>query len=368
MNDFINQIFCCDNLELMSKMSSNTIDLIYLDPPFNSKHNYLTFAGSFKDTWGEESLQNDDIRTIKYKNLLLFDFINLFLFPVNQKSMYYYLIYMTVRLLEMQRILKNTGSIYIHCDQSASHYLKVIMDIIFGAKNFRNEIVWKRTTSKKASNKFPVSHDKILFYIGSDRAIFNNVYTDFDESYIEKNFQYQDKHGKYGLAPLTGPGITKKGASNNEWNGINPSQIGKGRHWAVPNNLPAHIQKPADWDTMSTIDKLDFLHGMHFIYLSNSAIIPRYKKYLSTVLGVQISDMITNISNVGHSKEDTGYPTQKPLALLEIIIKASSNQGDVVFDPFCGSGTTLLAAKKLGRQWIGSDNNKIACDIAQNRL
>ena len=357
----INTISCQDNLELMHGMSAGFVDLIYLDPPFNSKRNYSTPTGSFKDTWS--SVNISDEQDIAFSSPHIFNLINLF----QQSSMYSYLIYMTVRLQEMYRVLKDTGSIYLHCDQSASHYLKIIMDMIFGAKNFRNEIIWKRTTNKKTTKKFPVVHDTILFYVKSNNAQFKNIYIEYDEEYIRKFFPYEDENGRYGVSPLTGPGIVKTGESGHEWCGINPSTVGRGRHWAVPQNIPDHVQLPDNWNSMNTQDRLDLLDSAGLIRWSNKLVgSPQFKKYLSTLQGVIITDTMVDINN--RQSDNTNYPTQKPVELLERIIKASSNEGDLVFDPFCGSGTTLFAAEKLGRNWIGCDVSEEAVKICQQRL
>jgi len=269
-----------------------------------------------------------------------------------QPELLAYLIYMVRRLLEMKSILKPTGSIYLHCDPTASHYVKVMMDGIFGHNNFRSEIIWKRTSSHNSARRWGPVHDVVLFYSKSEAYTWNRVSQPYDDAYIDAFYRHRDENGRYQLDNLTGAGV-RSGDSGKPWRDVNPTDTG--RHWAVP-PVPGVGEKALK--TMSVQERLDLLNEKGLVYWPKKGAIPRFKRYLNRDLGVAAQDVISDIDPIStHAKERLGYPTQKPTALLERIIKASSNPGDVVFDPFCGCGTTIYAAESTGRQWIG-------CDIA----
>ena len=264
---------------------------------------------------------------------------------------------MVQRMLHMKSILRPTGSIYLHCDPTASHYIKVMMDGIFGHENFQNEIVWKRTFAHGGASRWGDIHDTILFYSASKKFKWNRVKQSYDQSYLDSKYRHSDERGTYRLVVLTGPGITK-GASGQEWRGYNPTS--SGRHWAVPKRAIEALRKDGVVIPTSLHDQLELLyqHGLiRFPQKRGGAIgVPEFKLHLSK--GQPIQDMILDIPPINsQAKERMGYPTQKPIALLDRIIQASSDPGDVVFDPFCGCGTTIYSAVKNGRKWIG-------CDIA----
>ena len=326
------KLYCGDNLKIMQEMPNETVDLIATDPPFNTGRDW----GAFNDKW-EGGLQG-------------------------------YLKFMEPRINEMHRLLKPTGSFYLHCDPTASHYLKVMIDTIFGMKQFRNEIVWKRTNAHNAGKLYGRVHDTILFYSKSRKTVWNPVYTAHDPEYIRKFYRHQDGRGPYQIASLNAPGI-RHGASGQPWRDINPSEVG--RHWSTPRReaWPEDIQPPENYESLSVHQRLDILDAKGLIYWPPKGSVPGFKRYLSTSKGRRVHDVMTDINPLASaSKERTGYPTQKPVALLERIIKASSNEGDMVLDPFCGSGTTLVAAAKLGRDFIGIDRSPEAIEISEKRL
>ncbi len=300
-------IYCGDNLEQLPKLPDACIDLIYIDPPFNSNRNYEVF-------WGETK----EVRA----------------FDDRHESTRAYIDYMRPRCVELARVLKKTGSFYYHCDWHASHYVKVMLDQIFGENNFCNEIVWRRTTAKTQSyNLFPNNHDSLFFYGGGG----------------ERTFHRQFTPRRYSLSDLTGEGV-RNGETGREWRGFDPTP--KQRHWARP---------PAD------LDKLDAEGRIYWPDRKGGW--PRIKRYLDTQEGVLIDTIWADIPPINsQAREALGYPTQKPLALLERIINASSNPNDIVLDAFCGCGTALVAAQKLKRQWIGIDISPTACRVMAKRF
>ena len=365
---------------MKEKMTSKSVDLIYLDPPFNSARNYnmmyTTMTGmpvseqeeAFCDTW---TLGADKIDKMQYMPLIMREYgiddrqIQFFdaLLPSlqhTQPALLSYMIYMVERLLEMKRILKPTGSIYLHCDSTASHYIKLMTDAIFGYNNFRNEIIWKRTHAHNGAKRWGPIHDVIFFYTKSDSYTWNKVYTSYDDEYIKNTYTKSDEHGRYKLENLTGAGVIKTGSGGQPWRGVDISR--KGRKWAIPSRSIARAlktitpSKPVD--QMNTHEKLDLLDAAGLIAWPEKGTMPNYKQYLDDMEGIPIQDIILDISPLSaNSKERLGYPTQKPVALLDRIIKASCPEDGVVFDPFCGCGTTINAALKNNRKWIG-------CDIA----
>jgi site-specific DNA-methyltransferase (adenine-specific) len=321
---FANTLYTNDNLFILNGLNSNLVDLIYLDPPFNSKRFYSAPIGSkaagssFKDMWSWADVNEAYLETLATKYPALTTFIAS-TGAIHSKAMKAYLTYMAQRIVEMHRILKDTGSLYLHCDPTASHYLKVVLDEIFGRDNFRNEIAWcykERELSKKYFNR---KHDVIFFYVKSNKYTFNP--TKLLEPYSEgtiKKFNYTDKDGrKFQIRGRSGEYTGKQGL-----------------------DIKLEQTKP------------DLV----------------YRDYLDKSGGILPRDWweIPFINRA--SKERTGYPTQKPLALLHRIIKASSNEGDIVFDPFCGCATTCVAAQQLGRKWIGIDIEKQAVKILVERL
>ena len=312
-------IFTGDNLPIMRGINSESIDLIYLDPPFNSKTNYAAPIGSkaagaeFKDTWTLSDVDNAWLDLIETKHPALKRVIHAAM-TNSDKS---YLIYMAARLLEMKRILKDTGSIYLHCDTTMSHYLKLVMDAVFGKSNFRNEIAWAYQKWTNTAKYFQRNHDIVLMYSVTDKYTFNKQYGDLTDR------QKQLLRAGYNTGSSGGRQIVRI------YDRENPN---------VQRRMPNWIRE-----------------GRH-IYD-----VPKPKgKALADVWNIGILN--------GQARERTGYPTQKPLALLDRIIKASSNKGDVVFDPFCGCATTLVAADRLQRDWIGIDISAKAAELVVERI
>ena len=365
-------IWTGDNLPIMRGMNSDCVDLIYLDPPFNSNKDYSAPIGSeaagaaFKDTWTLSDVDVHEHGELADRNPAAYSVIEAARLS-RGKSMQSYLIMMAVRLLEMRRILKPAGSIYVHCDPTASHYLKILMDALFAKNNFKNEIVWKRQSSHNRAKRWGPIHDTILYY-GGNGCTWNRELQPFDTDYLQKFYRHTDQRGKYRISDLTGPGL-RDGDTGQIWRGIDPSE--RGRHWELPPDraLPDWFQYPLGYSKMSARERLEILDQQGLIYWPQKGMMPGFKRYLTSKSGAPVTDMITDISPLSAaSKEKTGYPTQKPLALLERIIKASSNPGDLVFDPFCGCATTLVAADRLQRQWVGIDLSPLAIKLVNKRI
>ena len=315
-------IWTADNLDIMRGMNSASIDLIYLDPPFNSKANYAAPLGSeaagaaFKDTWGLNDINLAWHGEIKHEHKGLYALLQATR-QVHGDSMMSYLIYMAIRIMEMKRLLKPTGSIYLHCDPNASHYLKLLMDAIFSKANFRNEIVWHYEKWTNAAKYHQRNHDVVLFYAAGPTANFNKL---------------------YGEKTLRQAQLLKKGYNTGSSSGRKIVRI-------YDKENPNVKRKMADW-----------LREERAIYE-----VPKPK-------GKALPDVWQMSALNGRAKERLGYPTQKPLALLQRIINASSNEGDIVLDPFCGCATACIAAEKLGRQWAGIDISAKAADLVKLRM
>ena len=384
----MNKLYYGDNLSIMEGMAKYSVDLVYLDPPFKSQQNYnllyKTLTGkpvpeqaeAFCDTW-EMDAEKDRISRnmpvlMKQYGVEQYyvDFWRLWMQALRhtQPHLLAYLIYMVQRLLHMKVILKPTGSIYLHCDPTASHYIKVMMDGIFGHDQFRNEVIWRRTGAHGRAKKWGPIHDTLLFYTMSDKYTWNRVFEDYDQSYLDKFYRFNDEHGQYRLVTLDGPGV-RTGSSGTPWRDVDPGA--KGRHWEVPPDraLPEWFEHPAGYSAMTVQERLDVLDEQGMIYWPPRGSVPQHKRYLEVSEGNPIQDIIYDIRPVGsQSKQRLGYPTQKPLALLDRIIRSSSNEGDVVFDPFCGCGTTIYAAHEAGRSWIGCDVAILAVRLVEGQL
>ena len=358
-----------DNLDVLRGVNSECVDLIYLDPPFNSNRDYSAPIGSeaagaaFKDTWTLDDVDEAWHGEIADRDPALYSVIGAAELA-HGSGMKSYLIMMAVRLLEMHRVLKPTGSIYLHCDPTASHYLKVMMDGVFGATNFRSEVAWKRTFAHGGAKRWGPVHDVILFYTASDSYTWNRVCQPYDPVYVEKHYRGEDDRGRYQLVSLTGPGVRERD-SGKPWRGVDPTK--SGRHWAVPSGAFSAVADGRDTSEMSTQDKLDLLDDFGLIYWPPKGGVPRQKRYLDESPGTAIQDVVTDIGPED-GKERTGYPTQKPRKLLDRIIRASSDPGDMILDPFCGCATTLVAAETLGREWAGIDLSPLAVKLVDQRL
>lgn len=346
-------IFSNDNLPVLRGIDTESVDLIYLDPPFNSNRNYAAPIGSeaagaaFKDTWTLSDVDNAWHGEIADRQPALYQAIHAAELT-HGKGMKSYLIMMAVRLLEMQRVLKKTGSIYLHCDPTASHYLKGLMDAVFGKDNFRNEIVWNSATGVKnnVKTRFGRGHDTILFY-GMPKSKFNVQYEPLSEEYLKSHYTYTDEDGRRFRADnLNAPST---GGHRYEFLGVT-------RNWRMTEEQ-AH-----QWLAEGRIVHQSITPG-------SRVRIPSYKRYADESLGRPALDNWTDIGALNsQAKESIGYPTQKPVALLERIIKASSNKDDIVLDPFCGCATTCVAAERLQRHWIGIDISPKAVNLVRIRL
>ncbi len=371
----MNRLYYGDCLTIMQDWPLHSVDLIYLDPPFNSNRQYNSIykdetgrplpdqIEAFCDMWELDSERERAIRTmpVLMRDSGLDDSVaelwKLWMQALRgtQPRLLAYLSYMAQRLLIMKRILKPTGSIYYHCDPTASHYIKALMDAVFGHDNFRNEVIWRRTAAHSRAKRWGPIHDTLLFYSRSEHYNWNRSFQRYDDSYVDQFFRFEDEHGRYRIGNLTGPGI-RNGSSGLPWRGVDPTE--KGRHWEVPPDriLPDHFQHPDGYADMTVQERLDVLDKVGLIYWPPKGKVPQPKQYLRASPGVPLQDMIWDIPPIGaQAAERMGYATQKPVALLERIISASSNPGDVVLDPFCGCATTIEAAHKLDRQWIGID-------------
>lgn len=326
------------------------IKLIYIDPPFDvgadfsmdieigdetftKKPNVLEEL-AYRDTWGQGA---DSFIAMIYERLVL-----------------------------MRDLLADDGSIYVHCDYRVNGYIRLIMDEIFSRLCLKNEIIWKRTSAHNDPNVYGRNNDHIIFYTKTtNKYIFNPVYLPYSEDQLQSLFSKKDDKGFYASSDLTGAGLSQ-GESSLTWKGFNPTQ--RGRHWATPTWLVEKILGCEKAKTMTVIEKLDFLFEKDYIEFTSNGV-PRFKRYANEMEGAPAQQLWTDIYTVSsQSNELIGYPTQKPEALLERIIKASSNENDIVADFFCGSGTTLAVAEKLGRKWIGSDLGKFAIHTTRKRM
>ncbi len=389
----MNHLYYGDNLQVMREsIQDESIDLVYLDPPFNSKRDYnLLFntpkghkseaqIAAFKDSWhwGEQA-EGEYFELLKQANTDVALMIRALREFLKESDMMAYITMMASRLLELHRVMKPTASLYLHCDPTASHYLKILLDGVFGKSGFRSEIIWRRSGAHNSANRFGPIHDTILFYTRSDEFTWNRLYSPYAQGYIQTFFNKTDNIGNYRCQTLTGAG-TRKGASGTQWRQYDPTS--KGRHWAFPRALAREL----GIEELPLHDKLDYLadNGM----IVDQSWLPEYRQYLQKSPGVPLQDIwayqpFTNGSVWGtqnpidddvrwisdrNDPERLGYPTQKPLGLLSRIISASSNPGDVVLDPFCGCGTAVHAAHRLKRNWIGIDITCLAVGLIEKRL
>lgn len=372
-----NVLYFGDNLDVLRRhIPDESVDLIYLDPPFNSNRNYnILFKESsgkgsdaqievFGDTWSwGPSAQAAYEEVLRGPHQQVARMLKAMVDALTHNDVSAYLVMMAIRLIELRRVLKETGSIYLHCDPTAGHYLKLLMDSVFGPKRFRSEIIWKRTHAHSGALRYGPIHDVILFYGKSDKTTWTQPHVDYSESYLENFFTRTDQDGRrYRLTILTGSG-TRKGESGQQWRGVDPTK--SGRHWAVPGYMRAMLGSPKT--SQAALDRLDEMGRV--VWPKKVGGVPSFIQYQDDLLGVTLQDVWTDIPPISaHAKERLGYPTQKPLALLERIIEASSNEGDVVLDPFCGCGTAVHGAQNLGRKWIGIDITHLAIGLIRRRL
>jgi site-specific DNA-methyltransferase (adenine-specific) len=355
-DEWQNQLYFGDNLEILRHhIPVASVDLIYLDPPFNSKATYnMLFKepsgegspaqiAAFEDTWtwGPESEQAfHEVVTMGPKKLAdLMEALRAFLGINNMMA---YLTMMAVRLVEMHRVLKSTGSLYLHCDPTASHYLKLILDAVFHVRSFRNEITWKRTSAHNDPGRYGRNTDTIFFYNKSNKWTWNQLYKPHDAEYLRR-FKHRDPDGRaWADDNLTAKGLTG-GGYRYQYKGVTSL-------WRVPEE---------------TMRRLDAEGRLHFTKAGGI----RLKRYADELKGVVLQALWDDIPPINsQAKERLGYATQKPEALLERIIRVSSNEGDLVLDPFCGCGTTIAVAERLKRRWIGIDITHLAITLMKNRL
>ena len=355
-----NALYYGDNLLVMrDHIPDESVDLVYLDPPFNSNASYNVLfreksgeespaqIRAFTDTWEwtqEAALTfEQDIIGNPAVPTVVKDMISAFRQFIGQNAMMAYLVMMAPRLVELRRVLKPTGSIYLHCDPTASHYLKLLMDVVFGSQNFRNEITWTRSHPKGlAFTRFASNHDVILTYGSGGDTTWNPLYTSNPRANEQYTLIEEGTGRRYQLTSLLNPNPNRPNLTY-EFKGVT-----KVWRWTKERMVQA------DTDGLIVVPR-------------GGQGIPRLKRYLDEQEGIPIGDTWDDIP-IAAGKERLGYPTQKPEALLERIIAASSNEGDVVLDPFCGCGTAVAAAQKLNRQWIGIDVTHLAVAIMKNRL
>jgi site-specific DNA-methyltransferase (adenine-specific) len=351
-----------DNLEVLREKfpgSDGYFDLIYLDPPFNSNRNYNVLfkeglvdseaqTHAFEDSWHwTHDAQAEFDHLVTNTNEAISNLMLALEKIVGHNDVLAYLTMMTVRLFELHRVLKPTGSIYLHCDPTASHYLKIVMDTVFGKENFRNEIVWKRHEGHSDAKRFASTHDIIFYYRKSRDAIFNKVHVSYSPEQLSR--YKPDETGRlYTGQDLTGAGWSPN--RSDEWRGVSP---GANRHW------------------MWSLEERERLLAEGKILLRQDGK-PRkdgYKVYLDEMPGKVVGDVWTDVERVANtSAERLGYPTQKPEALLERIINASSNEDSWILDPFCGCGTSVSVAENLKRNWVGIDISMLAVKLIERRL
>jgi site-specific DNA-methyltransferase (adenine-specific) len=376
----MNQLFYGDNLAVLREsIADESVDLIYLDPPFNSNasYNVLFKAPSgdqsqaqieaFEDTWhwtteGSERAFDEVVNGPHSDASIL---LRAMRSALGENDMMAYLAMMAVRLIELHRVLKSTGSLFLHCDPVASHYLKILLDSIFGPTNFLNEIIWKRTFAHGSAKRFGPVHDVILFYARSPEYVWSNPRVPHASDYIEKHFKMTDEATGKLFSPitLTGSGI-RHGESGKAWKGVNPTDVG--RHWALPGAILEELGI-AGGTVQERLEALDA--GGRIFWPKSEDGTPRLKWFVADLKGMAISDVWTDIPPISaQARERLGYPTQKPLLLMERIVSAASKEGDIVLDPFCGCGTTVHAAQKLNRPWIGIDITHLAISLIERRL
>jgi len=338
MSEIVNKLICGDNIEELAKLPKESVELIYIDPPFFTQKPYEV-------VWGDEA----EVRSFEDRW---------------EGGIEHFISWLEPRTQLLWELLKPTGSFYIHCDWHANAHIRIMLDKIFGDKNFRNEIIWKRTHAHGSSNKFGPVHDTILFYSKSKDYIWTDSKGEHDPEYIANHFTLTNSDGRrFQAISLTGAGI-RHGDSGQPWKGIDPTKVN--RHWAIPGKVIARLKLGG-----STVqEKLDSLDKAGRIYWpSKRGGTPRLKWYVDELEGPALLDLWTDISPISsNAAEHLGYPTQKPPRLLERIIKASSNKGDMVLDAFCGCGTACIEAQKLGRKWIGIDISPTAVKVIENQL
>jgi site-specific DNA-methyltransferase (adenine-specific) len=361
-----NHLHYGDNLTVLrDSIASESVDLVYLDPPFNSNASYnVLFKApdgassaaqieAFDDTWHwNDSAEAAFTDVLRSGNGAAAEMLRAMRGFLGENDMMAYLAMMAARLLELHRVLKPTGSLYLHCDPTASHYLKILLDAVFGPKRFGAEIIWKRTSAHSDAGQgrklLGYQHDTIFQYMKSENYTWNTQYHQYDESYEEKFYRFVDPETgrRFGSFDITAPGGSDPKKRNPHY-----EFLGVTRYWRFSQ------------------ERMEQMYAEGKIFQVKPGAVPRQKRYLDEMPGTPLQDIWNDIQPLNaKAKERLGYPTQKPVALLERIVAMSSNPGDVVLDPFCGCGTTVHAAEKLGRQWIGIDVTHLAIGLIEKRL
>jgi len=357
-----NTLYYGDNLDVLRRhINDESMDLVYLDPPFNSNASYnVLFAEkdgtqaasqikAFEDSWKWDQEAARAFEEVVEAGGKVSQSMQAFRTFLGESDLLAYLAMMAPRLVELRRVLKATGSIYLHCDPTAGHYLKMLMDAVFGPQNYRNQIIWKRShahsDTKQGRKAYGNVSDVLLYYTMSDEYTFNTQFMPYTQEYIDKYFKRRDADGRrYWLDNLTGPGGASKGNPFYEVMGVS-------RYWRYSK------------------ERMKALISEGRIVQSKPGNVPQYKRFLDDTPGVPLQNIWTDIAPINMmAKERLGYPTQKPEALLERIIRTSSNEGDTILDPFCGCGTTIAASQKLNRRWLGIDVTHLAITLIRSRL
>ncbi len=382
-------LFHGDNLKFMRAMNAGSVDLIATDPPFNKGRDFhatpdsLASGASFQDRWSWESdVHQEWVDRLTDDHRPLMEAIERSRYT-HSDGMGAFMCFMAVRLLEMERILKPTGAVYLHCDPTASHYIKTTMDAIFGWRGFRNEIIWRRTGAHNSADRYGPIHDVILFYAKPDYR-HTTRFAPYLRGHVKGYFRKSDERGRYWGNAIHGAGV-RRGASGKPWKGHDPTAVG--RHWAVPKSLVLALGIDPG---LPQHEKLDALYEKGVIDMPppGSTALPTYRQYLDDSPGQPLQDLWTYQPHTGgavHGTEDeidrdvrwipkrdrkerVGYPTQKPVGLYTRMILSSSRPGDMVLDPFAGCATTLIAAECEGRRWAGIDIWDGAHEVVMERL
>ena len=384
-----NRLYYGDNLDILRRyIPDASVDLVYLDPPFKSNQDYnVLFAErdgtqaaaqikAFKDTWHWDQAAALTYQEVVERGGTVSQAMQAFRTFLGENDMLAYLSMMAPRLVELRRVLKSTGSIYLHCDPAASHYLKFLLDAVFGPAAFKTEIIWKRSSAhsdaKQGRRQHGRIHDVLLFYAKGATWTWNPVHVPFDDDYVKQRFKHIDRRGSYKDTDLSAakPG----GDTSYEWR-IKRRQGGEWTsdledEWMTPQpGCDYRAMKPprGRYWAYSRQNLLKFAKSEKLHYFSSGT--PRLKQYADELAGVALQDVWTDIPPINAmAAERLHYPTQKPEALLERILNASSSSGDVVLDPFCGCGTTIATAQRLGRRWIGIDITHLAIGLIRHRL
>jgi DNA modification methylase len=386
-----NTLFYGDNLSILRDyIPDESVDLVYLDPPFNSNRSYNVLfrdevgkeasaqIQAFEDTWHWNRVAEEtyDALVTEFPDHISSMIVAMRQF-IGTNQMMAYLVMMAVRLVELHRVLKPTGSLYLHCDPTASHYLKIILDGIFGVRNHLNEITWKRSSAhsdtKQGMERCGRIRDILLLYRKTSNHVWNPQYTPYTEDYLEAEYRHISPDGRhYKETDLT----AAKPGGDTEYDWFVKRPIGKNSRWQA--DLEEEFRNPVEgWEyqavrpyngrfwAYSKENLIEFARTNKLIHRKTG--MPRVMHFSDEMPGVPLQDLWTDIPPVSGS-QDLGYPTQKPLALLERIVQMSSNPGDIVLDPFAGCGTAIAAAQKLGRRWIGIDITHLAVALQRYRF